>query len=103
LDPSNGINIAPETTLSVDPGNPVPGGRVRLNWFGWDPDGEIVSFDIRTAPDGAMGEWTSVVCRDSVFILGAELTDSWGFWVRAVDNEGAIDAIPDSLLFLFEE
>jgi hypothetical protein len=38
-----------------------------------------------------------------VFILSAELTDSWGFWVRAVDNEGAIDATPDSVLFLFEE
>lgn len=96
-------NIAPETTLSVDSGQPDPGSRIRLNWFGWDPDGEVVSFDIRSAPDDSMGEWNSVVNTDSVLILSPELEHSWAFWVRAVDNEGAVDATPESVLFLFRD
>ena len=103
FDPSNDPNISPETALNVGSGNPIPGGQIRLSWFGWDPDGEIVSFDIRTAPDDTMGEWTSVVTTDSVFTVGEDLTDSWGFWVRAVDNEGAVDATPDSAMFVFGE
>ena len=95
-------NIYPETTLSVGPGAVVPGGTVRLNWFGWDPNGEIVGFDIRSAPNDTMSDWRTVVCTDSVFLLPQDL-NSWAFWVRAVDDDGAADATPESVAFVFRE
>ena len=94
-------NLYPETTLSSASGNAVPGSTVRLNWFGWDPDGHVVGFDIRTAADSLIGDWSTVVCTDSVFLLSPDLTSSWAFWVRAVDNEGAVDPTPDSVAFVF--
>ena len=95
-------NILSETTLSVEWSGPVaPGSRVRLNWFGWDPDGEIIGFDIRSALDDTMGDWSTVVSTDSIFFMPD--VDSWSFMVRAIDNEGGVDATPESLGYVFRE
>jgi hypothetical protein len=95
-------NILPETTLSTEwQGTPAPGSRLRLNWFGWDPDGEIVGYDIRSALDDTMGAWSTVVSTDSVFFMPD--VDSWSFMVRAIDNEGGVDATPESVGYVFRE
>ena len=95
-------NILPETTLSVEWSGPVaPGSRVGLNWFGWDADGEIIGFDIRSALDDTMGDWSTVVSTDSIFFMPD--VDSWSFMVRAIDNEGGVDATPESLGYVFRE
>ncbi len=95
---SFGYNIAPETSLNAGPVQPEPGGghRVRLNWFGWDPDGSVVRFEARIAVNDTLGEKFSVVTTDSVFIIGPEVTQSWDFYVAAVDNEGGEDPTPAS-------
>jgi hypothetical protein len=92
-------NEVPMTTLSYSPDQADSTGfRFRLNWFGWDPDGWIDHFDIRTEVDFAQGEWVSVVSTDTVFILGPEVTVYWMFSVRAVDDRGAADPTPESVV-----
>jgi hypothetical protein len=108
-------NIEPETTLSFSPDEGSEANyRVRMNWFGWDVDGEIVSFQTAwDKPDTVEGwsKWIDIAGRtvvgtDSIFILDAadEFDDAnayalHSFAVRAVDNEGAVDATPESLVF----
>ena len=61
-------NLPPETTLSYSPGvGDTANYRVRMNWFGWDPDGEIAYFE--TKWDSL--DWIRVVNTDSVFLLSA--------------------------------
>jgi hypothetical protein len=108
-------NIPPQTTLSFSPDN---GGsaeyRVRMNWFGWDEDGEIAFFETAWDKPDSVASWTkwidiagrAVVSTDSVFYLRAadefDQTNGYAahsFAVRAVDNDGARDASPESLSF----
>jgi len=108
-------NLPPETTLSFSPDEGSTAGyRVRMNWFGWDEDGEIAFFETAWDKPDSVASWAkwidtsgrAVVSTDSVFMLqAAEAFDeqngyaTHGFAVRAVDNEGARDASPESLLF----
>ena len=108
-------NDAPETTLfvsgPVDPVNHV----VHLYWFGSDPDGFVVDYEIRFIYPGDLADtvrWVSttqigaggrpVVRTDSIFTIPAPtgLTDPV-FEVRAVDDQGARDATPATEHFTF--
>ncbi|MBD3349089.1 MAG: hypothetical protein GF400_07845 [Candidatus Eisenbacteria bacterium] len=97
-------NLAPETTLSFSPEQgDTSNYRVRMNWFGWDPDGDVEYF--LTKWDTM--DWRKVISTDSVFFVSAAaggITDQFGyeyhsFRVKAVDNEGLEDATPESVAF----
>ncbi len=108
-------NIEPETTLSFSPDEGSEANyRVRMNWFGWDADGEIVFFETAWDKPDTIESWSewidldgrAVVSTDSIFMLEAadEFDDVnayalHSFAVRAVDNEGARDRSPESLVF----
>ena len=97
-------NELPQTTLSYSPdGGDTTGVRFRLNWFGWDPDGWIDHFDTRIEVDFVPGEWVSVVNTDTVFVLGPEVSVYWMFAVRAVDNRGAADPTPETVVLIPDE
>jgi hypothetical protein len=97
-------NVPPETTLSFSPADSgLANYRVRMNWFGWDPDGEISYF--RTKWDDE--PWQTVVNTDSVFLVSASgdsVDEEMGyefhtFSVASVDNEGAEDETPEVVSF----
>ena len=108
-------NLPPETTLSFSPDDGSTANfRVRMNWFGWDADGEIAYFETAWDKPDTVEEWNDwlnttgrrVVSTDSTFFLGAADSFDEGnayalhsFAVRAVDNEGARDETPESLVF----
>ncbi|MCK4408869.1 MAG: hypothetical protein KAW67_02220, partial [Candidatus Eisenbacteria sp.] len=116
FEPGNRVpNMDPETTLSFSPDE---GGtanyRVRMNWFGWDADGEVVYYETAWDKPDTVDGWSkwidmagrAVVSTDSIFMLESadEFDEANGyalhsFAVRAVDNEGARDASPESLVF----
>ncbi len=107
-DPSGVVNnIPPETQLSFAPdaGDTVS-YQVRMNWFGWDPDGEVTHF--MTMWDSL--EWVYTVATDSVFVVSTDDTaggpnQSYGyhtFSVKAVDNRGDEDPTPASVSFTAE-
>ena len=92
-------NVLPLTTLSYTPEDGPDTGtlRVRMNWFGWDPDGWIDHFETRTVVDGDSSDWHVTVNTDSIFILTFDFDDYWRFSVRSVDNVGGIDPTPESI------
>jgi hypothetical protein len=108
-------NIPPETTLSFSPDNDGTANyKVRMNWFGWDRDGEIAYYETVWDKPESVASWSKwldmagrrVVSTDSTFYLGAadeyDASNAYAvhsFSVRAVDNEGAKDATPESLYF----
>jgi len=94
--------VAPDTLASVN-------HRVRLFWFGSDPDGEVVAYDIRffNAAAPADTNWHRLVCAsgdctDSLFtIYSPSGYTSARFEVRAVDNAGVVDPTPAIERFSF--
>ncbi len=97
-------NIPPETTLSFSPDEgDTSNYRVRMNWFGWDPDGEIAYY--KTKWDTF--DWRTVVNTDSVFVVSASADSvdaSFGyeyhtFSVKAIDNDDAEDPTPETVAF----
>ncbi len=108
-------NQPPETTLSFSPDEGSTASyRVRMNWFGWDPDGEIAYFETAWDKPDDVDSWAQwidaegrrVVGTDSIFLVEADdVYDEnnayrvHGFAVRAVDNEEMCDASPESLQF----
>ena len=95
-------NVLPMTALSYSSEGAEPGTyRIRLNWFGWDPDGWIDHFEIRTEIDGDIPDWLTTVSTDSiVFISDLDFETYWRFTVRSVDNRGGIDPTPESVTLL---
>ena len=99
-------NIPPQTTLSFSPDEGDDANyRVRMNWFGWDPDGKVNYY--WTKWDSF--DWVRVASTDSVFLVSAPHVDSLldplkgyeyhSFSVKAVDNEGAEDPSPEHITF----
>lgn len=90
-------NELPETYTSVEAINLTGDDRlnsvITLQWWGTDPDGVVdgfeISFDEQT--------WTYTTSQDSTFQFsinaGSDTVDI-DFWVRAVDNDAAVDATP---------
>ncbi len=98
-------NQPPRTFLTVNEINLPEGERlvsqVTISWWGDDPDGYIVGYEFRIGDDP--GEpWTFTTNTDSTFVLPIEEGDQDAdvrFTVRAVDNDGAVDPDPASLVF----
>lgn len=97
-------NAEPETWVFVQGAIDVVNHRVRLHWFGSDPDGDVVAFELRFRPrtPGAPidSSWVRVASSgpngyDSLFTVPTPTgLDSVVFEVRAVDDDGAIDPTP---------
>ena len=97
-------NAPPETFLFVHPDSTISptSHAIQLHWWGSDVDGNVVAFDIRFVRGGDQSTpWSRIYVQanqgyDSLFVL--QTADSAliapEFEVRAVDNEGAIDATP---------
>ena len=97
-------NLPPETMLSFSPEEgDTASYRVRMNWFGWDPDGEIAYFLAKWDTF----DWAAVVNTDSVFLISASAGtvaldkgyEYHTFQVKAIDNEGEPDPTPEVISF----
>lgn len=103
-------NIRPETTLSFSPEEgDTANYRVRMNWYGWDPDGEISHFWTRWDDEDSL----RVTSTDSIFLVAATAVpqdtvsgefapnayDVHTFSVWAVDNADQQDLTPETISF----
>ena len=90
-------NAAPETALSIEAINLTGENRlnstVNLSWFGTDIDGFVQYYEYKIND----GEWTKTETQDSTFLFrihpDQDSTDI-DFYVRAIDNENAVDPTP---------
>lgn len=89
-------NLSPDTRLASAPAPYSQNNyRVHLYWDGTDPDGYVVGYYF--AWDDSLTSWEYTSRSDSLFkalIDTAGETRRHTFYVRAVDNEGKIDASP---------
>lgn len=101
-------NIPPSTSLTVNainlPENERLTSQINISWWGDDPDGYVVGFEffIGEGYTDPTAEWSFTTKNDSIFVLPikeGELDDDVRFTVRAVDNDGAVDLNPPSLVF----
>lgn len=95
-------NVPPQTFLFVQGAIDTVNHRVHLYWYGSDPDGDVVAFDLRTFNDSLPADtnWkrlqvASGAAYDSFFTVytPSGFTDL-RFEVRAVDNDGVVDPSP---------
>ena len=105
LPPETSITVASVGTDTLHAANHL----IRLHWFGSDPDGEVVAFELRmlNTSNPADSNWVRLDCatgdcNDSLFTLYSPT----GFTrakleVRAIDNEGARDETPAEQSFSF--
>ncbi|MCC5925207.1 MAG: hypothetical protein JJU41_01490 [Bacteroidetes bacterium] len=100
-------NQPPSTSFTVNSINLPEGQRltsqINISWWGDDPDGYVVGYEFYIGDDvSADVEWVFTSKTDSTFVLPIEegnLDADVRFTVRAVDNEGAVDPDPPSLVF----
>ncbi len=96
--------LPPETTIFIQgPVDPVH-HHVHLYWFGSDPDGDVMYYEIRLLnPDSlADSAWVATTAADSEFFVYTPdgYTDPV-LEVRAVDDDGLRDPTPARQLFQF--
>jgi hypothetical protein len=111
-----GPNLSPDTTIIS---GPAPGSsesyRVGLAWTGTDSDGWITSYEYAwysgPLPEGDLDTllaWVATEAVEDTFEVMADtccVTDGSGgfhgytFFIRAVDNDGAVDPTPASRSF----
>ncbi len=101
-------NLPPSTKLTVNEINLPPGERllsqINISWWGDDPDGYVVGYEFFIG-EGAKqqgAEWKYTTRTDSIFVLPIQqgsLDADVRFTVRAIDNEGARDPNPPSIVF----
>lgn len=69
-----------------------------LRWSGSDPDGGLASYDIQYQKDN--GTWTNlqtgIPASQTSLLFFAELNHSYGFRMRAIDNNNNVESYPDS-------
>ena len=107
-------NQPPRTELSVRDSSLVGNiseddrlsSTVYVSWAGTDPDGYVVSFDLRYYPDNekpaADEGWTNTTRNDTLILLPIPRGSSVAnvvFEVRAIDNEGLRDPNPARTVF----
>lgn len=105
-------DLPPETIISVqsvatDTLHPV-NHLIRLHWFGSDPDGRVVAFELRMRSGlGLATPWTridctSADCTDSLFTIHSPTGYARDtLEVRAIDNENVADESPAVQAFAF--
>jgi len=92
------VNQPPNTFLSLFPDSTISPQKTRLKitWWGDDPDGLVQGF--RISFDST--NWTFTTKNDSTFQLQINGQDStFRFWVAAVDDIGNIDPTPATNLY----
>lgn len=92
------VNLPPNTFLSLFPDSTISPQktRVKITWWGDDPDGLVVGYNISF--DSL--NWSYTTKNDSTFLLAINGNDStFRFWVAAVDEEGLADPTPATNLF----
>ena len=97
-------DLFPETTLFVQGPVDTVNHVVHLYWFGSDPDGDVVGFELRMHNPAAPAETAWVFTRktDSLFtIFSPSGVTQPLFEVRAVDNAGLRDPTPATEDFTF--
>jgi hypothetical protein len=101
------VNLPPETNfVNVPPDSAVIPYLQTLYWYGNDSDGSVVGFEYAT-PDSATWIYVEadtaqilVVAADSVEAVALiDTTLIREIWVRAVDDDGAVDPTPDHRVF----
>ncbi len=122
-------NTPPETQVtSTPPTLSETGYSVRFFWSASDPDGAVEGFLWRISDNGSDGmvdvadtlglAWNYTEVTDSTFVVNADMSEfppdvaiggltpkSWRFWqthtffLRAVDDRGAVDPTPASVSF----
>ncbi len=91
-------NLPPETTLFVQGPVDTVNHIVHLYWFGSDPDGDVVGFEIRFHNPQAPADtgWVFTTRTDSIFTVftGDTTAIRPRFEVRAIDNAQQRDETP---------
>ena len=91
-------NIPPETHLFVEGATDTVGARQVLYWYGNDPDGYVVGYEV-LVDDTSWAHAEFTTARSDTFVLAAaESVIVHTVQVRAVDNEGAVDPTPAQLV-----
>ena len=79
--PNSGLFLYPDSSITKQP------SRLRVHWWGDDPDGIIIGFYIKW--EGIDSEWSFTASNDSIFSLPIGSSDTiYTFKVSAVDAEG---------------
>src|SRR4030066_394581 len=79
--PNSGLFLDPDSSITKQP------SRLRVHWWGDDPDGIIIGFYIKW--EGIDTEWCFTASNDSLFSLPIGSSDTiYTFKVSAVDAEG---------------
>lgn len=107
---SAGPNLPPTTTIQSLELVPEQQYRAHIVWTGDDPDGRVSYYEVAWQTGQVMLgaslfedelAWEKVTVNESTFTLNADLcseagtcSTSYTFFVRAVDNGGAVDTNP---------
>lgn len=79
--PETGLFLFPDSTISQQP------SRLKISWWGDDPDGVILGFYFKW--EGIDDKWNFTTKNDSIFSLPIGTSDTlYNFVVAAVDGEG---------------
>lgn len=96
--------LPPETTVFVQGAVDAVNYKVHLYWFGSDPDGYVVAYELRFIhPDlPADTQWVRTAQTDSMFdVYTPTGTSQPVFEVRAIDDDGMSDPTPARQAFKF--
>lgn len=94
----------PETTLFVSGPVDTVNHVVHLYWYGSDPNGYVVGFEVRLLNPAAPAEtnWVATVRTDSLLtVFTPQGYTQPVFEARAIDNDGARDPSPARQVFSF--
>jgi hypothetical protein len=97
-------NAAPQTTLFVQGPVDTVNHVVQLFWYGTDPAGRVVGYEVRMLNPEAPADtaWRFTTLTDSVVtVLSPQGAVSPVFEVRAIDDDGLRDPTPARQLFNF--
>src|SRR2546426_1677795 len=96
--------LPPETTLFIQGPVDTVSYKVHLYWFGSDPDGYVVAYELRIKnPDApADTQWVRTTRTDSLFkVYTPKGVSQPLFEVRAIDDDGMVDPSPAHQMFKF--
>ena len=105
-----GPDLPPETSVFVQGQIDTVSHRVHLYWFGSDPDGDVVAYQMRFVPKAGNldPKWDTLFCglpgrcTDSVFTLftGDSSLIHSEFQIRSMDDKGLVDPTPATQRFV---